>query len=75
MHTIYYATGSDISEDIDVEDLKASSILNAEKLKHKYSEIEYESLSQELVENLMKKEVEHISGIFGVDVSFRFSIG
>jgi len=31
-------------------------------------EIEHESLSQQAVEKLMTADVDHISGIFGVDV-------
>lgn len=39
------------------------------KGKHKAYEVEYESLSQAAVEKLMKQDVDHICGIFGVDVS------
>lgn len=39
------------------------------KGKHKSYEVEYESLSQDAVEQLMSADVEHICGIFGVDVS------
>jgi ariadne-1 len=41
----------------------------APKGKRKSYEIEYESLSQSAVENLIREDIEHISGIFGVDVS------
>lgn len=41
----------------------------APKGKRKAYEVEYESLSQEAVEKLIKDDVEHICGIFGVDVS------
>jgi ariadne-1 len=39
------------------------------KDKHKPYEVEHEPLSQADVEKLMLTDVEHISGIFGVDVS------
>ncbi|EDR12004.1 uncharacterized protein LACBIDRAFT_246915 [Laccaria bicolor S238N-H82] len=39
------------------------------KGKHKAYEVEYDSLSQAAVEKLMKQDVDHICGIFGVDVS------
>lgn len=59
---------------MDTEDLKASYIINAEKARHKYSEVDFDSLAQDHVEALMHKEVEHISGIFGVDVSLHYWI-
>lgn len=46
------------------DDFKVTS-----KGKHKSYEIDYESLTQGAVEKLMQAEIEHISGIFGVDVS------
>lgn len=46
------------------DDFKVST-----KGKHKSYEIDYESLTQNDVEKLMQADVEHISGIFGVDVS------
>lgn len=39
------------------------------KGKRKSYEIDYESLSQSAIEKLMQSDVEHICGIFGVDVS------
>lgn len=41
----------------------------APKGKQKSYEVEYESLSQQAVENMMQQDVDHICGIFGVDVS------
>jgi ariadne-1 len=41
----------------------------ASKGKHKPYELEYHSLSQSDVEKLMQQDVDHITGIFGVDVS------
>lgn len=40
------------------------------KVKSKSYETDYESLSQGAVERLMQKDVDHICGIFGVDVSW-----
>ncbi|KIM83428.1 hypothetical protein PILCRDRAFT_783776 [Piloderma croceum F 1598] len=44
------------------DDFKVTS-----KGKHKSYEIDYESLTQGAVEKLMQADIEHISGIFGVD--------
>lgn len=41
----------------------------ASKGKRKPYEVEYESLSQQAVEKLMQRDVDHICGIFGVEVS------
>lgn len=41
----------------------------ASKGKQKSYEIDYESLTQAAVEKLMQADIEHIGGIFGVDVS------
>lgn len=53
--------------DMDVfnDDFKITST----KGKRKSYEIDYDSLSQSDVEKLMVQDVDHISGIFGVDVS------
>lgn len=50
--------------DAFADDYKVSS-----KGKRKSYEVDYESLSQSAVEKLMQQDMEHISGIFGVDVS------
>jgi len=57
---------SDAEMDMDAfnDDFKVSS-----KGKQKSYEIDFESLTQAAVEKLMQSDVEHISGIFGVDVS------
>lgn len=57
---------SDAEMDMDAfnEDFKVSS-----KGKLKSYEIDYESLTQGAVEMLMQADIEHISGILGVDVS------
>jgi ariadne-1 len=44
------------------------------KAKSKSYEVEYESLTHTAVEKLMQADIEHISGIFGVDVCFFFSL-
>jgi len=44
------------------------------KGKRKSYEVDYESLSQQAVEKLMSRDVDHICGIFGVDVSGRLSV-
>lgn len=51
------------------DDFKVST-----KGKKKSYEVDYDSLSQQQVEKLMQKDVDHICGIFGVDVSrvFRY---
>jgi ariadne-1 len=37
-------------------------------------EVDYDSLSQQAIERLISKDVDHICGIFGVDVSFEFNL-
>jgi hypothetical protein len=61
---------SDEEMDMDAfpDDFKVAS-----KGKQKSYEIDYESLTQGAVEKLMQVDIEHISGIFGVDVSQRRS--
>lgn len=41
------------------------------KGKRKPYEVDYESLSQQAVEKLMQRDVDHICGIFGVEVGLR----
>ncbi|KII92201.1 hypothetical protein PLICRDRAFT_36992 [Plicaturopsis crispa FD-325 SS-3] len=57
---------SDDEMDMDVfnDDFKVSN-----KGKHKSYEVDYDSLSQADVEARMQQDVEHISGIFGVDAA------
>jgi ariadne-1 len=43
------------------------------KAQRKPYEIDYLALSQNDVEKLMQQDVDHISGIFGVDVSIQFA--
>jgi hypothetical protein len=47
----------------------------AAKGKRKPYEVDYESLSQQAVEKLMQRDVDHICGIFGVEVSRRSLFG
>lgn len=42
------------------------------KSKTKSYEVEHDSLSQQAVEKLMARDVDHICGIFGVDVSISY---
>ncbi|KAA1475137.1 hypothetical protein DENSPDRAFT_841885 [Dentipellis sp. KUC8613] len=49
------------------EDGMILDTINDSKGKKKSYEVEYDSLSQTAVEDLMKADVEHISAIFGVD--------
>ncbi|PPQ78849.1 hypothetical protein CVT24_002429 [Panaeolus cyanescens] len=60
--------GDDSDDDVDMDtfgdDFKVST-----KGKKKSYEVDYDSLSQQQVEKLMQKDVDHICGIFGVDVS------
>lgn len=49
--------------DMDGDDFKVST-----KGKKKSYEVDYESLSQRSVEKLMQRDVDHICGIFGVEV-------
>jgi ariadne-1 len=51
--------------DVFNDDFKVASA----KGKRKSYDIEYDSLSQTDVEKLMSQDIDHISGIFGVDVS------
>ncbi|KAF8644818.1 hypothetical protein AX16_008275 [Volvariella volvacea WC 439] len=55
---------SESEDDMDVDDFKV-----APKGKRKAYEIDYTSLSQEEVEQLMAKDIDHICGILGVDSS------
>lgn len=54
---------------MDTYDFKVVS-----KGKHKAYELDYKSLSQADVEALMQQDVDHICGIFGVDVSVLYNI-
>lgn len=58
---------SEESED-DMMDAFGEDFKVVPKGKHKAYEVEYDSLSQAAVEKLMKQDVDHICGIFGVDV-------
>lgn len=49
--------------DASIEDFRP------QKERHKIYEIEHTSLSQQEVEAVIKQDVTHITGIFGVDVS------
>jgi len=51
------------------DDFKVTS-----KGRRKSYEVEYESLSQQAIERLIAKDVDHICGIFGVDVSLNLSL-
>jgi ariadne-1 len=55
----------DVDMDVFNDDFKVTST----KGKHKSYDIDYESLSQTDVEKLISQDIDHISGIFGVDVS------
>jgi ariadne-1 len=62
-------TGSAPSDDEDMDmDAFNDDFKVASKDKRKLYEIEYQSLSQPEVEKLMQQDVDHIIGIFGVDV-------
>jgi ariadne-1 len=63
----YEAAGSASDMDVDAfdTDYKFSG-----KGKGKLYEVDYDSLSQADIEKAMKEDVENISGIFGVDVSY-----
>jgi ariadne-1 len=56
-------TNTEQSEDEDMEAFVPP------KSKRKPYEIDYESLSQSAVENLMQEDIDHICGILGVEVS------
>lgn len=60
--------GSASDEEVDMdafnEDFKVTT-----KATRKSYEIPYESLTQAAIEKVMQADIEHISGIFGVDVS------
>jgi ariadne-1 len=68
MRTPIGSAPSDDDMDMDTfnDDFKVSG-----KGRRKSYEIEHEPLSQADVEKLMQTDVEHISGIFGVDVSIQ----
>ncbi|PPQ92982.1 hypothetical protein CVT25_000183 [Psilocybe cyanescens] len=56
-------SGDDVDMDNFGDDFKVAA-----KGKRKSYEVEYESLSQQAVEKLMQRDVDHICGIFGVDI-------
>lgn len=58
----------DDEDDIDM-DAYADDFKVIPKSKLKSYEIDYESLSQKAIAELMQSDVDHIIGIFGVDVS------
>lgn len=55
--------------DLDVLD---ESVKYSGKAARKVYQVEFESLSQNAVEQLIKQDVEHISSIFGVEVNIVF---
>ena len=60
------STDSAISEDeMDIE-MPRDNLTSAGK--RKASEVDFDTLAQETVESLIRKDVEHISSIFGVSV-------
>ncbi|KAF5376267.1 hypothetical protein D9615_008552 [Tricholomella constricta] len=61
-------TQDDDEDDIDM-DTFGDDFKVASKSKRKSYEIDYESLSQTAVEELMQSDVDHICGIFGVEAS------
>lgn len=63
-----YAESGQSDDDMDM-DAFGDDFKVVPKGKRKSYEVEYESLSQGAVEKLIKDDVEHICGIFGVDVS------
>jgi ariadne-1 len=56
-------------DDVDMDGFNDDFKVTSSKGKRKSYEIDYESLSQTDVEKLMSQDIDHISGIFGVDVS------
>ncbi|KAJ3504265.1 hypothetical protein NLJ89_g8029 [Agrocybe chaxingu] len=61
--------GTDDSQDEMEMDNFGDDFKVVPKGKRKPYEVEYESLSQQAVERLMQRDVDHICGIFGVDAS------
>ena len=51
-------------EDMDLDAFDVSG-----KGKQKCYEVDYTTLSQRDIEHLMRQDIDHISGIFGIDVS------
>ena len=64
----YVTTGSASSDDDMDMDAFNDDFKVPSKGKRKSYEIDYETLTQSMVEKLMAADIEHISGIFGVDV-------
>jgi ariadne-1 len=64
-------TGSVQSEDDMDMDAFNDDFKIASKGRPKSYEVAYESLSQSAVEKLMQEDVEHICGIFRIDVSLK----
>ncbi|KAG6860110.1 hypothetical protein C0995_015610 [Termitomyces sp. Mi166 len=57
----------DEEDDLEMDDVYNDDFKIAPKPKRKAYEVDYESLSQSAVERRMKEDVDHISGILGVD--------
>jgi ariadne-1 len=62
-------TCGDEDEDTDEMDMDNEFLPMPTKEKKSY-EVDHDSLGQQAVEKLIAREVDHICGIFGVDVSY-----
>lgn len=54
---------------MDMETFNNDFVVDASSSKHKVYEVPFESLPQEAVEELIRKDIDHICSIFGVNVS------
>ena len=63
---IHHPSPDSVSED-DL-DMVAPKNLSAGS-KRKAYEVDFEAYAQEAVENLIRKEIDHVTGIFGISVS------
>ena len=52
------------------EEMEMSMVLDSGKSHKKRYDLDYESLSQAAIESLMAKDIDHITGILGLDVGF-----
>lgn len=56
---------------MDADVFKDDFVANPSKRKRKIYEVDCDSMSQEAIEELIRKDVDHISSIFGIDVSVK----
>ena len=71
-HNIVFTVLSQLDSAISEDEMEMDSIteVRTSQLKPKVSEVECSALPQSVVEQNLSKDIEHISSIFGVSVSY-----